>query len=108
MASLSDYLQPGGNAAAANANYSLESGLASIDAGEQLRRLERNYTSRQLPSLVNMHAARGTFMSGGIGREADMLKQDVGDTTTDINMDLAKTLAGLRRQGILAASGISI
>lgn len=108
MASLSDIYAPTGNAPLAIANNDLEAGQASEDAGIGQQRLLRNFSERQLPSLVNANAARGTFYGGQIGVQTDQLKQDVGDQYGDIQRRLNATLANLRRNSVLASMGIAL
>lgn len=104
MPSLANY----GSAASSLANLGLEGSDAASDAGLAQSRLLRNYSQRALPGLANMHAARGTFYGGQAGLDADRLKEDVGDDYGDISRNLTRTMAGLRRAGVLASMGVVI
>lgn len=107
MASLSNfYSAPAGNVSQRLADYSLEGSDRATDTGLQQSRLMRDYSERYLPELVGGHAARGTFYGGQVGVQADRLKQDVGDQYGDLQRNLQRQLADLRRRGILAATGV--
>lgn len=82
--------------------------LARTDAGLQQTRLLRNYATRSLPDLTHNYAAKGTFYGGSAGVAADRLKEDVGNQYGDVQRALDLKLAELRRQGILAATGVGI
>ena len=107
MGSISDfYTTQGGNVPGALANIGMSRSDAGIDAGLAQSRLLSNYSTRQLPGVVNSNAARGTFYGGSAGVEADRLKEDVGNQYVDIQQQLNRHLANLRRQGVLAATGM--
>lgn len=108
MASLTDLYAPGANAPAALAGLDLQASDARTDAGLSQSRLLRNYSDRNLPDLVNRYAARGTFYGGQAGVAADRLKEDTGNQYGDIQRLLDRQLANLRRQGILAATGVTL
>lgn len=110
MASLADFYQaPSGTPLPFTlANNALDASDATSDAGLQQSRLLRNYASRSLPDMVNRYSARGTVRGGQAGVMADRLKQDVGDQYGDIQIRLNRTLAGLRRAGVLATTGVSL
>lgn len=86
----------------------LASGLERNNAGLQQTRILRNYSTRALPDLVNNFASRGTFYGGSAGVAGDRLKEDVGNQYGDVQRQLDLRLAQLRRQGILAATGVAI
>ncbi len=88
------------------ANIGLSRSDAGTDAGLAQSRLLRNYSTRQLPGIVNSNAARGTFYGGSAGVEADQAKEDTANQFGDIQQQLNRQLANLRRQGILAATGM--
>lgn len=104
MASLSNY----GGAAQNLANIGLEGSDMTADTGLAQTRLMRNYSTRMLPDLVNRYAAKGTFYGGQAGYQADQLKEDVGNQYGDLQRNLQRQLAGLRRAGVLAAMGVVI
>lgn len=79
-----------------------------VDAGLAQSRLLRDYAQQTLPGIVNDAAAKGTFYGGQVGVRADQAKQGVADQSGDITMQLNRSLAALRRQGVLAASGVSL
>lgn len=110
MASLSDFYQPasGGPQAFTLADNALQGSDATSDAGLQQSRLMRNYATRSLPDLVNRYSARGTARSGWAGVMSDRLKQDTGDQYGDIQQRLERTMAGLRRAGVLATTGVAL
>lgn len=109
MASLNElYTTQGGGAISSLASLGLQASDARVDAGLAQSRLLRNYGQRMLPDLVNRHAAKGTFYGGQIGVQADRLKEDVGDEYGDIQRNLNRALADLRRRGILAATGVML
>lgn len=108
MASLSDIYSPGANTPAMLADLNIQAGDARTDAGLSQTRLMRNYSTRALPDLVNRYAARGTFSGGQAGVAGDRLKEDVGNQFGDIQRLLDRQLAHFRRQGVLAATGVSI
>jgi hypothetical protein len=90
------------------ANLALQGDLQAEDAGVAKQRLLRNYGERQLPSLVSYYASRGTFRSGNARLKADQLRQDVGDEAGDIDRLLARQMANLARQRILATAGVFV
>ena len=108
MASLTDLYSPGANAPAQLAGTALGASEARTDAGLSQSRLLSNYSQRSLPDLVNRYAARGTFYGGQAGVAADRLKEDTGNQVGDIQRMLDRQLAHLRRQGILAATGVAL
>lgn len=110
MAALSDLYQPATSTPAPfiQANTALQSGLAEMGAGEQERRLRRDYTQRALPRLASAEAARGTFHSGGAQQRAAWMAEDTADTSSDIQSRLAMTLADLARGGVLAQLGVQV
>lgn len=109
MASLSDYYQPAGTPLPFTlANNAIQGSDATQDAGLAQSRALRNYGTRQLPDLLNRYSSRGTARSGWAGVMADRLKEDTGNQVGDIQRQLDRTLAGLRRSGVLAATGIAI
>lgn len=110
MPSLSDYYTPSSNTALpfTLANNALEGSDATTDAGLAQSRLLRNYGTRQLPDLVNRYSSRGTARSGWAGVMADRLKEDTGNQYGDIQRQLDRTLAGLRRNGVLATTGVTL
>lgn len=81
---------------------------ARTDAGLATSRLLSDYSTRALPSLVNSEASKGTFYGGQAGVRADQLKEDEVNQAGDISRQLGRTLAGLRRQGVMAAAGVSL
>lgn len=110
MASLSDFYTPQGGTPLpfTLADNALVGSDATSDAGLQQSRIMRNFSQRSLPDLVNRYSARGTARSGWSGVMADRMKEDAGDQYGDIQINLNRTLAGLRRAGVLAATGIAI
>lgn len=109
MASLSDYYQPPATPLPFTlANNALEAGDATADAGLAQSRALRNYGTRQLPDLVNRYSARGTVRGGMAGVMADRLKEDTGNQVGDIQRQLDRTLARLRRSGVLATTGVAV
>lgn len=78
-----------------------------VDAGLAQTRLLRDFSQQTLPGIVNGAAANGTFYGGQVGVRADQAKQGVADQTGDITMQLNRSLAALRRQGVAAAAGVS-
>jgi hypothetical protein len=110
MASLADYYKPPAapNTAALQSAINLTASDARVDAGLAQSRLKSAYATRALPDLVNRYAARGTFSGGQARLQADRLKQDVANEQGDIQRQLNRTLATLRRQGVLATTGIGI
>lgn len=108
MASLADLYAPGANAPSTLADTNIQAADARTDAGLAQSRLLRGFATRSLPDLVSRYAARGTFYGGQAGAAGDRLKEDVTNQYGDIQRLLDRQLAGLRRQGILAATGVSI
>lgn len=108
MASLADLYSPGANAPASLSDLDIQASDARTDAGLSQSRLLRGYATRQLPDLVNRYAARGTFYGGQAGVAADRLKEDVTNQYGDVQRLLDRQLAGIRRAGILAATGVAI
>lgn len=108
MAALTDFYTPGVNAPGAFADLNIQASDARTDAGLSQSRLMRNFSERSLPDLVNRYAARGTFYGGQAGVAGDRLKEDVGNQYGDIQRALDRQLAHLRRQGVLAATGVNI
>lgn len=107
MASLGDFYQPQTTPLPFTlANNALTAGDATADAGLAQSRILRNFSTRQLPDLVNRYSARGTARSGWAGVMADRLKEDAGNQAGDIQRNLDRTLSGLRRSGVLAAGGL--
>lgn len=79
---------------------------ARAKAGLMLSRGMRDY-GHNLTGEVNRSAARGTFLSGGLGQRTDWLRQhDLADVYGDTTLDLQQTLNNLAYQRIIAASGL--
>lgn len=109
MASLASFYQPPAtNAPALLDSYNQSAGYATTQAGLEQSRGLRDYGNVTLPGIVNDAAARGTFFGGQVGVRADQAKQQQVDQYGDIQNTLNMKLADLRRQGILAATGISL
>lgn len=89
-------------------NLDIQGSNDRVDAGLAQSRLLRDYSQQTLPGIVNDAAAKGTFYGGQVGVRADLAKQNVSDQTGDITMQLNRSLAALRRQGVAAAAGISL
>lgn len=87
-------------------DYGLSASDATADAGLQQSRLLRDY-GQSTNDLVNSDAANGSFYGGQIGVQSDRMKQGYSDQYGDVQRNLDRTLAGLRRAGVLAATGSS-
>lgn len=107
MASLGDFYTPTGPPAAKTlADNAISAGDATADAGLAQSRIMRNFGTRQLPDLLNRYSSRGTARSGWAGVMSDRLKEDASNQYGDVQRQLDRTLAGLRRSGVLAAGGL--
>lgn len=109
MASLSDFAPaPSTPIGFTLGDLDLQGSNDRVDAGLAQSRALRDYSQTTLPGIVNDAAAKGTFYGGQVGVRGDKAKQAVSDQVGDITMQLNRQLASLRRQGVLAASGISL
>lgn len=108
MASLADFYNPTASFTPTIADIEMQSSDARNDAALAQSRNTDQYQKRMLPDLVNHYAARGTFYGGQAGVAADRLKDDVATQNGDIQRMLDRNLAALRRQGILAATGVAL
>lgn len=110
MASLSDYYSPPSGRALPYtlADNALTGSDATADAGLAQSRILRNFSTRTMPDLVNRYSARGTARSGWAGIMADRAKEDATNDYGDVQRQLDRTMAGLRRAGVLATTGVMI
>lgn len=81
---------------------------ARVDAGLQTSRLLSDFGNRYLPDVQNRYASRGTLYGGQIGAAVDRTKGEVANQQADIQRALDRQLSYLRRQGILAATGVGL
>lgn len=109
MASLTDFYQPPATNAPALIDSLNESGAqATTQAALEQSRGLRDFSAITMPGIVNDAASRGTFYGGQVGVRGDLAKQQEVDQYGDIQNTLNMKLTDLRRQGILAATGISL
>lgn len=108
MASLADmYRSQSGTIPTISGVLDQESDLQT-DAGLQVSRIGQQFAERTLPGIVNSAAARGSLYGGQVGVRADTAKGSAAEQSADIQRLLARQLANLRRQGILAATGVGL
>lgn len=117
MASLTDFIQAnnGGNNLAFQyatqvPQYRLNETPAALqeDASVATSRALQNYSTRQLPQLVNSGAAQGQWGSSGLSQRADWLGQDTANQTFDVQRMLSRNMANLAQQRVMAAMGAFI
>lgn len=106
MASLLDLYQSSGSPQSwGQADINLMTGSLNTQAGEQTRRLNRNFADYDLPDLMNNQAARGAFMSGATGRKAGRLQTAQNEAVGDIGNQLGFKLSDLANKSNALASG---
>lgn len=81
---------------------------ATADAGLQQSRALRQWSTQTLPSMVNAASSRGSVRSGWTGLRSDWAKEGVANQVGDIQQQLQRYLAGIRRQGVLATTGVAL
>ena len=110
MASLSDLYTsaPPRTFAQGTADSLLQGSQATAGANISQSIALGNYTNRTLPDLISGSAARGNVLSGGVTRDANRAREDVGRDVGGTQFGLANTLSDMARNRILAAMGISI
>lgn len=89
-------------------NYALDAALEQNATKTQQSRLLSQFGNRALPDLNNAYAARGTFYGGSRSVAGQRATEDTMNQYGDLETNLQRTLAGLRRSGILAATGVAI
>lgn len=90
------------------ADAGLQGNLATTDARTQEARNLYQFGTRTLPDLNSAYAAKGTFYGGSRSVAGGRAAEDLNNANADLEMNLARTLAGLRRSGILAATGVAV
>lgn len=114
MASLTDFIQAntGTPPAIGYANtvpqYRVNETAPALqeDAGIATSRALSNYASRQLPQLASAGAASGQFGGSGLAKRADWLSQDTQNSVSDIQRSLARNMASIAQQRVLATMGL--
>lgn len=108
MASLSSYYSTQGNAVGDIMNADQQGSDARTDAGLQQSRLLSRFSQRTLPDMRDRFASRGTLYGGQFGVQGDRAKEDTANQYGDVQRMLDRQLANLRRQGIMAATGVML
>lgn len=109
MASLSEFYRPPQTPQALTlGSGALAASDATADAGLQQSRALRQWSTQALPSMVNAASSRGTSRAGWTGLRSDWAKEGVSNQVGDIQQQLNRYLAGLRRQGVLATTGVAM
>lgn len=114
MASLTDFIQANTGTptaiqlANATPQYNVNSTAPALqeDAGIATSRALSNYSDRQLPQLIDQGAAAGQFGSSGLKKRADWLGQDTQNSVSDIQRSLARNMASIAQQRVLATMGL--
>jgi hypothetical protein len=106
MASLLDLYQSSGPPQSwGQADINLQTGALNTQAGEQVRRLNRNFSQYDLPDLVNSQAARGAFYSSATTNKTNRLQTAQNEAVGDIGSQLGFRLSDLANKGNALASG---
>lgn len=108
MASLADMYRTQGSAIPTISGVLDQESDLQTDAGLQLSRIGQQFAGRTLPGIIGAAASRGSLYGGQVGVRADTAKGAAAEQSADIQRLLARQLANLRRQGILAATGIGL
>ena len=101
MPGLGDFVRDFGSNAESAALMSNQSGL-------ERGRMRDIWQSRTLPDLSNRMASRGTYYGGQKNVMMERAREDKDWNMGNISRDLSLQLAGLRRSGILAATGVMV
>lgn len=106
MASLLDLYNSGGtNAPWALADIGLRETQLNTEAGEQIRRIGRNFSEYDLPDLVNSQAARGAFHSSATRNKTQRLQTARDESVGDIGRNLGFSLSDLANKRVAATTG---
>jgi len=75
------------------------------DASIATSRALQDYSQRTLPNLMNQGAAMGQTGSSGLARQALFAGQDMSRNVSDIQRNLARNLANIAQQKVMATVG---
>lgn len=90
------------------ANLALErdTALTNTTLGQTL--LDRNFRTRQIPSIVNARAAKGGFYSGQTTKQLGQAQEDFSQQVGQLRYDLQQNLLNIARNRFLGTVGMPL